>query len=78
MNSKTVARAVNYDPTKEEVFPDNPKGPSFSFETIHIYLASQMRIKELIITMLLSSFTPTMARQSGKPGMVHAVKVDIL
>ena len=36
MNSKTVARAVNYDPTKEEVFPDNPKGPSFSFETIHI------------------------------------------
>ena len=36
MNSKTVDRAVNYDPVKKEVFPDNPKGPSFSFETIHI------------------------------------------
>ena len=40
--------------------------------------ASQMRIKELIIVTLVSSFTPAITSRNGKPPMVPAVRVNIL
>ena len=64
--------------------PPRPPGP-YAYAQIFlrfplrqsVYLASQMRIKELVIRMLVSSFTRVTANQSGKPPMAPVVRVDI-
>ena len=70
-----VEYAVNI--SRGRVAPcDDSNLPSFPLR-LSTSPASQMRIKELIIVTLVSSFTPAITSRNGKPPMVPAVRVDI-
>ena len=70
-----LLKAINF--SNGIVGPDDPNLPSFPLRQ-STSPASQMRIKELVIVTLVSSFSPAIASRNGKPPMVPAVRVDIL